>query len=109
MSTKKVYEVLHPIAWGGRLERGETVEMTDEEASAFAPGMLKSAGTVAPKADEEVVAVADMNLTQLRAKAKELELDASGSKADLIERITLATGDTTSKEDADGEGEGDDE
>lgn len=30
--TKKIYRVLRPIAFGGRREIGETIELTDEEA-----------------------------------------------------------------------------
>ncbi len=32
---KKPYKVLNPIAHGGRVERGETIYLTDEEAAAF--------------------------------------------------------------------------
>lgn len=32
MSEKRIYKVLKPIAFSGRREIGETVELTDEEA-----------------------------------------------------------------------------
>ncbi len=44
------YKVLKPIGWSGRRERGEVLEMTEAEASAFGPDYLEP---VVPKTDEK--------------------------------------------------------
>lgn len=113
---KKTYKVLHPIGWGGRVERGEIIELTDAEFANFGPGMLEPTDevvTVAPvnsnepapagegegeqkptddetKGDEK--ALDDMSIDELTETATALNLDVTGSRADLIERITLARG-----------------
>lgn len=91
--SKKEYKVLHPISHGGRVERGEVVTLTDEEATTkLALGLIAPVVAEEKESEEAEVEVSAMTLTQLRAKAKELGLDASGSKADLLERVTLALG-----------------
>lgn len=44
------YKVLKPIGWSGRRERGEVIEMTEAEASAFGPDYLEP---IVPKSDTE--------------------------------------------------------
>lgn len=39
-----VYKVLKPIILAGRVEAGETVEISDSEASAFGPEYLEKIG-----------------------------------------------------------------
>lgn len=40
MPEKKAYKVLHPIAYDGRKEVGEIVELTDEEAANIGPDYI---------------------------------------------------------------------
>lgn len=44
------YKVLKPIGWSGRRERGEVIEITEAEASAYGPDYLE---LVLPKSDTE--------------------------------------------------------
>ena len=87
----KQYKVINPIAHplGGRVERGEVILLTESEA-------LNFGANVSPVISEKVevkveeVSIEKLSLLELRAKAKELDLSTSGSKADLIERISLS-------------------
>lgn len=76
---------------GDRIERGTEIELTAVEAANLDPNDITPVGAVVAesKVEEAPVSVEDMNLDQLKAKAKELGLSASGSKADLKERIEL--------------------
>ena len=49
---KKPYIVLNPIAHGGRIERGETVLLSDEEAAAFSAEDIKPAPEPATAGDK---------------------------------------------------------
>lgn len=93
MSNKKEYKVLNPFAHplGGRVERGEIVSLTEDEASNFGPTYVQLV-TPAPAVDqpEQEKPIDDMELRELKAKAEQLGLSTEGSKADLQERIALA-------------------
>lgn len=93
----KTYKVLLPIGFGGRQEKGAIVEMDESHAKAFGPEYLvevKKGEVATEKSDNETsvdeTSLDEMSLSELKAKAKEMKLDATGSKADLKERISLA-------------------
>lgn len=76
---------------GSRVEKGVEIDTTPDVAQNFGGDLVlvKEEATVeevptAPKAVE------DMTMEELRAHAKNLGLKTTGSKADLIERISLA-------------------
>ena len=86
----KTYEVLKPIGYGSRHEKGAILTMPVVDAEAIGTEYLMEAtGTPAEKTSAHKKAVSKMSIAELRAYAKELELDTEGSKADLVERITL--------------------
>ena len=88
---KKEYEVLHPIAHGGRIERGDTIMLTESQAKNFGSHYVVEAGK-APTEEEEVqedLELDEMSHAQLKEKAVELGLARSGSKAEILERIEL--------------------
>lgn len=92
MSTK-LYKVLKPIGYGGRQEVGALVEIDEQYAKAIGSEYVIEAekGEVATAEAGTVESPVDgMSLSELKAKAKKLKLNATGSKADLIERIKLA-------------------
>ena len=76
---------------GDRVERGAEIELSDAEVANLDPADLSLASGTPSTVDEApgVVALEDMTHTQLKEYAKELGLGASGSKADLQERIAL--------------------
>lgn len=88
------YKILNPIGYGGRIERGAIVELPDEVAKAYGAEYVEPYTGEVVKAQEEKVEevpLSKLSVAQLRAKAKDMNLDTEGSKADLIERITLAS------------------
>jgi hypothetical protein len=89
MNEKKEYKVLNPIAHSGRIERGEIVLLTEDEARNF-PNNVELVMPVVATVEEPEKAIDDMGVRELRAKAKGLGLSTEGSKADLLERIALA-------------------
>lgn len=86
------YKTLCAIAYGGRIEKGSIVELPDDVAKAYGEGYVEPVDDTA-EVDHVVAdkAIDDMSLLELRAKAEELGLKTAGSKADLIERLTLHT------------------
>lgn len=86
------YKTLCAIAYGGRIEKGSIVELPDDVAKAYGAGYVEPVDDTA-EVDHVVAekAIDDMSLLELRAKAEELGLKTAGSKADLIERLTLHT------------------
>jgi hypothetical protein len=73
------------------LKKGQQFEATEEEmahydSADFSPVDLTPAAPPQPAVE---VPLEEMNKDQLQAKAKELGLSVGGSKADLLERITL--------------------
>lgn len=51
MSDLKKYRALRPIGLSGRVEAGETVSLSDEDAAAFAPGFLELIADETPTAE----------------------------------------------------------
>lgn len=76
---------------GSRVERGTEVELSEKEAARYAQDLVPVAEAFEPEpeADEEEVSLDDMTAIELKEKAGELGLSTSGTKADLIERISL--------------------
>ena len=86
----KTYEVLKPIGYGGRQEKGTVLSMPVADAEAIGTEYLvESQEAPTKKASSPKKEVSKMSIAELRAYAEELELDTDGSKADLVERITL--------------------
>ena len=88
---KKEYKVLNPIGWNGRRERGEIISLTEAEAAAIGGNVELFVPEVPvvekPLADKPIE---DMKKAELESLAAEMKLDTTGSKADLVESITLA-------------------
>lgn len=87
----KKYEVLKPIGYGGRHEKGAILTMPVTDAEGIGAEYLKEVTSegVAEKPTVSKKPVSKMSVAELRAYAGELGLDTEGSKADLAERITL--------------------
>ena len=85
------YKVLKPIQHGDRIEAGEVVEMSDDIAKAFGPAYVELYEEVeeVEVVEEEEKSLEEMSKKELQAKAEELGLATDGSKADLIERLTI--------------------
>jgi hypothetical protein len=91
---RKEYKVLQPIGLSGRREKGEIVKLTDEEAAAFSPALIELI-TPVEETEADEIPLADrpldtLKFAELKELAIQLGLETSGSKADLLERITLA-------------------
>ena len=79
------------IIKGDYIKKGAEVELSDEEVKKYDASDLSQAGAVVepePKPEIEVP-TDEMSFDQLKAKAKELGLSQSGSKAAILERINL--------------------
>ena len=75
---------------GDRIRRGQVIEASAQEVAHLGSDVSPVGPLADAPADEEAaVALEDMNLGQLKERAKELGLSAAGSKADLQERIAL--------------------
>jgi hypothetical protein len=85
------YKTLIPISFrGSRLEAGTEIEPTTEELANIADLLEVVGETPEPEEIETPEpALADMTAAQLKEKAAALGLSTSGSKADLVDRITL--------------------
>lgn len=86
-----LYKTLCPISHlGSRVERGEVLDLTDDQAFNYAQDvqLVVEQPEVAPDVVEDIP-LTDMTTEQLKEKATALGLKTSGSKADLVERITL--------------------
>lgn len=93
--TRKQYKVLRPIGFSGRQERGTVVSMTDDEARAFGPEFVvpfvagEEVADAPAKPTVETEDLSALKVAELREMAEGLGLDTDGTKADLVERITL--------------------
>lgn len=100
-SDKLPYKVLRPLGISGRVEKGQVVYLTEQEAKAYDPADLipyEDEAEVRTGEDERVLD--ELSLAELKEKAKTLGLKTSGSKSDLVERIQLKEeGSDTSDED----------
>lgn len=76
---------------GDRIEPGETVEMTAEEAARYGDDLVPEGAEATPEPEpvQEEKSLDEMSADELKTRAEELGLKKTGSKADLIERITL--------------------
>ena len=93
MEQKKQYKVLRPIGYGGRRERGEVIDLSDEQAASLPPDAIQLLSTVAEPPKEvalEERPLETLKVTELRELASKLGLKTDGSKADLVERINLS-------------------
>ena len=99
------YKVLHPIAFGGRRERGEVVSIPDSEAPSYVkPGLVEAyGGEVEAVNENEEKSLDEMSAAELKAKAKDLGLPTTGTKADLQERIELHLQDDEGDDDEGGD------
>lgn len=80
------------LAYGVRREVGEVVDMPDEVIKAYGPEYVeKYSETPEDTSDESEseAALGDMTKAELQGEAAKRDLDTSGTKADLIERIEL--------------------
>jgi hypothetical protein len=77
---------------GGRVRKGEVFEATAEEAAHLGSDVSPVVSEEAPAAEINLadLSLDEMTYAQLQARAKELELSASGTAADLRERIALS-------------------
>jgi hypothetical protein len=85
------YQTTCPISLkGDRIEAGVEIELSPEEAANFGPDLAPVEAAPAEEAKPEAPKpIEEMSLDELKARAKELGLKATGSKADLAERIAL--------------------
>lgn len=75
---------------GDRVEKGAEIELSEDEAAAIDPADITAVEDIPePEPEPEEPPVGEMTVSQLRRKASALGLSASGSKADLEERIRL--------------------
>lgn len=86
-----LYETKVPISFkGSRVEKGVQIELTPEDAERLRSDVQPVGGNVDEVEEPaEEKALDEMSAAELKAKAEELGLASSGTKADLIERITL--------------------
>lgn len=82
------------IVNGSRIEKDRTVECSPALAESIGSNLLIAVGTTpkeeAPAPVVETKALDDLSLAELKAEAAKLGIKATGTKADLIERIKLA-------------------
>lgn len=86
---------------GDRVRPGTVLEMDQETAANYAGSVVPVDPTPAPEpAPEEEKAIEEMTVAELKKKAAMLGLEIGGSKADLIERITLHGNEPAPQEEA---------
>lgn len=73
---------------GDRVEPGGVIDISAEQAIQLGAAIAPVVTEVIPEPVAEKD-IADMSLAELKSKAEELGLDTKGSKASLVERITL--------------------
>lgn len=107
------YVVNKPIAWGGRKDKGDIVEMSENDAKNIGVPEYLAPEQPEVSVDEDgnapAVNLEDMTVEQLKSKASDMGLKVSGSKATLIERITLAEDTPVESEEGENEEETEDE
>lgn len=87
-----LYKTLVALAIDGdRIPRGSEIELSADQVAHFDPADLALVSSIDAPEEKETVAVPleEMSHAQLKERAMELGLSASGSKADLQERIAL--------------------
>lgn len=105
------FKALRPLGISGRVEKGEIVYLTAQEAKGYSKEDL---APFTPEATagvgEDTRALSELSLAELKERAAAKGLKTSGSKADLIERLELADekGDADTDEDDSDDESGDD-
>ncbi len=85
-----LYTTKFPMAIKGtRVEAGVEVELTEEDFGQFDRNDFEAVASKDVPEEVEIVPVDKMTGPQLKAKAEELGLPTTGTKADLLERISL--------------------
>jgi hypothetical protein len=76
---------------GDRIGRGVEIELTPADAAILGSDVAPVGAQPVEEAAPELASIPleEMSFSQLKDRAKELGLSATGSKADLQERITL--------------------
>ena len=75
---------------GDRVPKGTTIELTPEEAKPLALHLIGAAVEETPEPEPTPEKpLEEMSAAELKEKADSLGLSTSGTKADLLERITL--------------------
>lgn len=88
---KLPFKTLRPLGISGRVEKGQVVYLTADEARGYSSqDLVPFQGEVETPAVEDVRPLSELSLSELREKARGLGLQTSGSKADLVERLELA-------------------
>lgn len=79
------------VILGDIVNAGTVIELTKQEAAAYGDLLTPGSAVEVVPEKEEVVEkpIAEMSHDELKAKAKSLGLKATGSMADLVERISL--------------------
>ncbi len=102
MLYKTLCAILHK---GDRVEKGKVIDLTAEDVKRLDPSEISPVADVevAPVIAEPEKPLEEMTAAELKDKAAALELSTSGTKADLLERITLhlAGGEEASDEETD--------
>lgn len=77
---------------GTRVEKGQEIELNDDFAKGLGADLIKvgSEVVIETPVKAEEMATEELSLADLKKKAEELGLSTRGTKADLIERISLA-------------------
>lgn len=82
------------IVRGDRIEKGEIVDINESLAQSIGDNYLKPVDEVvkveAKEPEVEETDLESLSHAELKKKAEELGLSTRGSKADIIERISLA-------------------
>lgn len=74
---------------GDRIERGEEIQLSEKEAARYGDDLTPVEAIPEEPAKEPEKPIEEMSYAELKAKAKELGLSASGTMADILERIQL--------------------
>lgn len=76
---KQKYQVLHPISFGGRRERGEVIELTEAQAEAMGLDLIKA---IAPATDETVAKVQEETVEETEKEEVETETEETVENTD---------------------------
>ena len=79
------------IVRGDRIEKGQEVDIDPSLASSIGVLYLVPVEAVKEKQEVEAKPLSDMTRLELIEEAKRLGLPTNGTKAELLERLTLAT------------------
>jgi hypothetical protein len=74
---------------GSRVERNTEVELDPVDAANYGSDLVPVSAPAPEPVPEPEKSLVDMSAAELKVKAEALSLSTSGTKADLLERITL--------------------